>query len=47
MITRDIRFIDNREKRVKSRMNTPIIFLSRPRPMKVKEILIRRIDYCL
>lgn len=46
MITRDIRFIDGGEKRVKSRMNIPIIYLTRPRADKIKEMLFKRIDYC-
>ena len=46
MITRDIRFIDNREKRVKSRMNASIYFMSRSKPAVVKDILIKRIEQC-
>ena len=46
MITRDVRFIDNKEKRVKSRMNASIYFMSRSKPAVVKDILIKRIEQC-
>jgi hypothetical protein len=43
LVTREISFVDEREKRVKSRMNIPVLYCSRPRVEKIKEILVRRI----
>lgn len=31
LVTREISFVDEREKRVKSRMNIPVLYCSRPR----------------
>lgn len=36
ILTREIRFIDKLDKRIKSRMNIPIIYLARPRAEKIK-----------
>ena len=44
LISRDVRFFDNSEKRVKSRMNIPLLFLPRSKPAKIKELILKRID---
>jgi hypothetical protein len=46
MVTRDIKMVDGGEKRIKSRMNIPVLYITRPRPEKIKEILQKRIEYC-
>lgn len=46
IVSREIKFVDNQEKRVKSRMNAPILFLTRPRFNKIKEIINTRIEHC-
>jgi Cdc6-like AAA superfamily ATPase len=36
LITREITFLDTREKRVRSRMNMPLVFCAPPRTDKIK-----------
>lgn len=43
LLTRNITFIDKLEKRTKSRMNMPILYLNKIKPKEVVEIIRRRI----
>ena len=47
IVSREIKFVDNQQKRVKSRMNAPILFCTRPRFNKIKDIINRRIEHCM
>lgn len=43
--TRKLTFVDKLEKRTKSRMNLPILYIPKYKPHDIIAILIRRIEY--
>lgn len=45
ILTRNITFIDKLEKRTKSRMNLPLIYIQKIKPNEVVEIIKKRIEY--
>lgn len=45
MLTRNITFLDKLEKRTRSRMNMPILYINKIKPKEVVEIIRRRIEY--
>ena len=45
VLSHNIVLLDNLDKRIRSRMNLPIIYLSRPKPAEVLAIILRRIDH--
>jgi Cdc6-like AAA superfamily ATPase len=45
LTTRLITFSDLLEKRIKSRINSSILWLGRPTPPKIVEILVKRLEY--
>jgi hypothetical protein len=45
ILTRNITFIDKLEKRTRSRMNLPIVYLHKIRPAEIVDVIRRRIDY--